>query len=290
MNTRVGCEYVSFGDVDQFEVGGVAKYEDAIIEAEKAGKRVRALILCHPHNPLGRCYTSDALVAFMRLCSKYKIHLVADEIYALSVYDIPDPKAVKFSSILSFDTDQYISPDYIHLLYGMSKDTAAGGIRLGCLYTRNKDLMRAAQTITQFHWSGNANEKVATLMLEDEKWMDQFLELSRTRLAERNKMVRQILDDNGIKYAHGANAGFFIWIDLRPWVRQLSSGEDMWTGEDELTGRLFENKVYVTNGKEMSAEEPGWYRLIFSQDERVVREGIRRYVKLVVRCRLFSLS
>ncbi|KAL9632617.1 MAG: hypothetical protein Q9164_005210, partial [Protoblastenia rupestris] len=90
---RVGCEYVSFGDVDQFEVGGVAKYEDAIIEAEKAGKRVRALILCHPHNPLGRCYTSDALIAFMRLCSKYKIHLVADEIYALSVYDIPDPKA-----------------------------------------------------------------------------------------------------------------------------------------------------------------------------------------------------
>ncbi|KAL9627475.1 MAG: hypothetical protein Q9164_007596 [Protoblastenia rupestris] len=163
----------------------------------------------------------------------------------------------------------------------MSKDTAAGGIRLGCLYTRNKDLMRAAQTITQFHWSGNANEKVATLMLEDEKWMDQFLELSRTRLAERNKMVRQILDDNGIKYAHGANAGFFLWIDLRPWVRQLSNEEDLWAGEDELTGRLFENKVYVTNGKEMSAEEPGWYRLIFSQDERVVREGIRRIVQVI---------
>ena len=214
----------------------------------------------------------------MKLCNKYQIHLVVDEIYALSVYDIPDPKAVKFSSVLTFDTDQYISPDYIHHLYGMSKDTAAGGIRLGCLYTRNKELMRASQAIAQFHWSGNANEKVATLMLENEKWMDDFLALSRARLAERNKLVRQILHDNGIGFYPGANAGFFLWIDLRPWIHRSSGDDDVWAGEDDLTKRLIANKVYVTNGKEMSAEEPGWYRLIFSQDERVVREGIKRYL------------
>ncbi|KAL9125967.1 MAG: hypothetical protein Q9217_004911 [Psora testacea] len=278
---RVGCEYVSFGDADQFEIDGVRKYEDAIIDATKAGKRIRALILCHPHNPLGRCYAPNALIDFMKLCSKYRIHLIVDEIYALSVYDVPDPKAIRFSSILSFNTDEYISPDYIHLLYGMSKDTAAGGIRLGCLYTRCKKLMQALQTITMFHWSGNPNEKIATLMLEDEKWMDNFLHLSRSLLAERNKMVRKMLDVHGIQYYPGANAGFFIWIDLRPWIHLPFGEVNLWAGEDDLTMRLIENKVFITNGKAMSAEEPGWYRLIFSQDERIVKEGIKRIVQVI---------
>ena len=276
--SRVRCEYVSFGNADQFDIEGVECYENSIIQAQRVGATIRALILCHPHNPLGRCYTPEALIAFMKLCSKYRIHLIVDEIYALSVFDVPDPKAVRFSSILSFDTDRYINSDYIHLLYGMSKDTAAGGIRLGCLYTRNKELMHASQTITQFHWSGGASEKIATLMLEDEKWMDNFLELSRTRLAERNKLVRDMLDENGVKYYLGANAGFFIWIDLRPWIHRSAGADDPWAGEDELTKILIENKVFITNGKEMSAEEPGWYRLIFSQDERAVKEGIKRCV------------
>jgi len=68
----------------------------------------------------------------MRLCEKQKIHLLSAEIYTLSVYDIPgEPKATKLESILSLDMDQYIDQKYIHVLYGMSKDTAAGGIRLG---------------------------------------------------------------------------------------------------------------------------------------------------------------
>ena len=278
---------MSFGDTDQFEVEGVAKYEEAITAATAKGIRIKALILCNPHNPLGKCYTKAALIAFMKLCNEHKIHLLVDEIYAMSVYDVPDPAAVKFTSILSLNTDDYIDKAYFHHLYGMSKDTAAGGIRLGCLYTRNKELMKGVSTIAQFHWSGNANEKVATLMLEDEKWMDEFLALSRERLSKGNVMTRKLLDEQGIKYYPGANAGFFLWIDLRPYLHQLDTDDvkadgskDLWKAEDELTMKLFANKVFLTNGKEMSAEEPGWYRLIFSQDERIVREGIKRYVLL----------
>ena len=274
---RARCEYVTFGDLDQFSPEAVTKYEEALQAAQRNGTNIRALVLCHPHNPLGRCYPRDVLIRYLKLCQKHKIHLIIDEVYAMSVYEVSDPKAVKFESILTIDTDQYIDPDYLHLLYGMSKDTAAGGVRIGCIYTRNQELLRAMSTLSMFHWSGNASEMIATTMLEDEKWMDGFLQLSRERLANRNKMVRQILDDEGIKYSLGANAGFFIWADFRPFLPPVSeTNDDPWARETALTKRLLENKVFLTDGQTMSAEEPGWYRVIFSQEERVIKEGLRR--------------
>ena len=214
----------------------------------------------------------------MALCQKYKIHLLVDEIYALSVYSVPDPHAVEFESVLSFDSSHVIDPKYLHVLYGFSKDYAASGIRMGCIYTRNTEIMDAMGAITQFHWSGGANERVATLMLESEEWMDRFLELSRSRLASRNVLVRKILDDAGIDYHRGNNAGFFFWVDLRPFLPSIESQEpeDQWAREEMLMKRFLEQKVFVTNGRALQASEPGWFRIIFSQDERVIREGLKR--------------
>ena len=76
--------------------------------------------------------------------------------------------------------------------------------------------MRAMNSITQFHWLGMANERIAITMLEDEQWMEKFLDTSRKKLAASNKVMRQLMDDAGIKCSHGSNAGFFFWADLSP--------------------------------------------------------------------------
>jgi 1-aminocyclopropane-1-carboxylate synthase len=58
----------------------------------------------------------------MRLCQRYQIHLISDEIYALSVWDNPDfPTAVKFTSVSSIDLSDIIDPELVHVLWGMSK-------------------------------------------------------------------------------------------------------------------------------------------------------------------------
>ncbi|MCJ1463842.1 hypothetical protein MMC07_002451 [Pseudocyphellaria aurata] len=279
---KVQCVYVDSDGVDLFSASGVHKYEQALIAAERRGIRIRAILLCHPHNPLGRCYTPQTLVAFMRLCNKYEIHLICDEIYALSVYDVPDAETVKFESILSLETQKYIHPDFLHVLYGMSKDYAAPGIRLGCVYTRNSTLLRALGTLGAFQWSGGPSETVAMLMLENEQWLGEFLQLSRERLATGNKLVRKVLDDEGVAYHKGANAGFFMWIDLRPYLSASSNStlKARWAAEEDFLKRLIENKVYINSGKDMSAEEPGWFRVIFTQDERVLKEGLRRVMEV----------
>lgn len=44
---------VSFGEVDPFSDDALIAYEKALLNAQKAGIHVRALLLCNPHNPLG---------------------------------------------------------------------------------------------------------------------------------------------------------------------------------------------------------------------------------------------
>ena len=45
---------VSLKGLDPFSVEAVARYEEELIKSEKNGVKVRLLILCTPHNPLGQ--------------------------------------------------------------------------------------------------------------------------------------------------------------------------------------------------------------------------------------------
>lgn len=79
---------VAFGDVDPMSLATVANYERAMEEATSRRKKVRALISCSPHNPLGRYYIPEVLEAYLRLCSKHGIHMISDEVYAMSISQI----------------------------------------------------------------------------------------------------------------------------------------------------------------------------------------------------------
>lgn len=114
----------------------VQKYEQAHAEAKSKGLRVKALLLCSPHNPLGwflsfnhvslgyllrillgRCYPKDVLREYMKFCSRNRLHLVSDEIYALSVWENPRlPDASGFTSVLSIDVRDVMDPSMVHVV------------------------------------------------------------------------------------------------------------------------------------------------------------------------------
>ncbi|KAG9962673.1 PLP-dependent transferase, partial [Aureobasidium melanogenum] len=266
------CVFVSFGTTDQFSVSAIANYENTLLEARKQGISIRALLLCNPHNPLGRCYPIATIKALMQFCKKYDLHLFADEVYALSVFD---SSLIPFTSVLSFDSSSYISPEYLHVVYGMSKDFAAGGLRLGCLYSRNKALMEAVSAVSQFSWSGPLAQLFATQMLEDEEWKTWFLAKSRSVLKERYEKCTHILDEYGIEYSPGSNAGFFLWVNLHPFL-DMTAYKDEWAAEDALAAKMEHNGVYITKGSLLQAEQAGWFRIIFAQEDDVMQEGFKR--------------
>ena len=55
---------------------GMAAYEAAMAESEAKGCKIRAVMVCNPHNPLGFCYSRQALKGYMRFCEKHDLHLV----------------------------------------------------------------------------------------------------------------------------------------------------------------------------------------------------------------------
>ena len=58
----------------------------------------------------------------MKLCQKYQIHLLSDEIYALSVWSNPENvDAVEFTSILEIETEGLIDRNLTHVFWGLSK-------------------------------------------------------------------------------------------------------------------------------------------------------------------------
>lgn len=269
--------HVSTNDIDQFTPNILPRYEAALQLAESSGIKVRALVLCNPHNPLGRCYPPSTLTALLSFCNTHKIHLVADEIYAMSTYSAPKEET-PFTSVLSLDWQKYIDPQYFHHAYGMSKDFACGGLRIGSLWTLNADLQKAVTALANFHESGTVSALLACTILENEAFVSLFLNKSRERLGEASRVARKLLDEAGIEYAP-ANAGFFLWINLGPWLRE-EDGEDGWARETKLMERLVEERVYIAGGRMQNAEEPGWFRLVFTREERLINEGLRRLRKI----------
>ena len=270
---RVQSVFVDFDDVDQFSPAAVAKYEAALITALEKGIRIRALVLCNPHNPLGQSYPRETIIGLLKLSKQYNLHFISDEIYALSKYDnkASAPNPVPFESVLSLNVSQYIEPEYVQFTYGLSKDFAASGLRIGFLYTQNDDLLQAVKALSAFQWTGGPDQRAGIRILEDQQWLDGFFQRSSARLTSSYQLATGLLDGKKIQYRKGTNYGFFLWVDLRPFLRNKT-----WEAEQELSQNFTKNKVTINPGGTFASPEPGFFRVIYSQTEETLREGLRR--------------
>ncbi|KAL7948168.1 pyridoxal phosphate-dependent transferase [Trichoderma barbatum] len=250
-------------------------YEDAMIESIQNGTPVRALLLCHPHNPFGVCYEPRVLEAYLKLCAKYKIHLISDEVYANSVFASTDfPSPPKFTSVLTLDIEKHIDPPLVHCLYGMSKDFCSNGIRLGAFVSQaNPDLHAAMRAISKFAWPSSLADTAWCGILNDTAFLTTYFHTLTKRLSVAYEHCTTLLKKHKIPYVP-AHAGPFIWIDLS---RHLSSPAV--EAERELAWRMIDNKVWIATGEAYRSERPGWFRITFAVDEVELELGIQRVVK-----------
>lgn len=195
--------YADMHGVDAFSPGVVIKFQERLDRAKTEGITIRALLIVNPNNPLGVAYPADTLRAIMQFCETNEIHLISDEVYALSTYRLDDGADVPFTSVLAVDTGDLINVDRLHVLYGMSKDFAAAGLRLGSLVTRNAELRRAVYCNMRFHNPSGVSLAIATALLKDRKFVKSFIETSRARLRDSRLYTMSVLDAAGIKYQRG---------------------------------------------------------------------------------------
>lgn len=285
--SRAGVQSVGvgFGDVDPFSMDAILKYEEALVEAQNSGVPIRALFLCSPHNPLGRCYPRDVLVGLMKFCQQHKIHLISDEIYALSVWQNPEvPDAVSFESVLSIDTNGIIDPDLVHVLWGMSKDFGANGLRIGCIVSQhNTSLLDAVKANSLFTYPPSISDHITASLLSASDFTDTYIHTNQLRLAENYAFATSFLEKHSIPYSPKVNAAFFLWVDLKPVFLKVATPEERSKQGKDLSAaimaRLMAEKVFIANGEAFAGEEWGWFRIVFSQPKEYVEEGLRRMMK-----------
>ena len=283
---RTGVEMgaVSFGDLDPLSVESVANYEAEIVRRrDECGQRVAGIILAHPHNPLGRCYSHDALIAFMELCQKHQVHLISDEIYALSVYENrvdKDDTVVPFESILSIDPTGIIDRNLVHVLWGMSKDFGANGLRIGMTITQEDGAVRKAlDSLFEFQWTSSLSDLATAEVLEDDAWTDEYIRENQRLLSEHHERVILWARAHDIEYAKGANAGFFVWVNLGEAYRRHHPSESVVDIDKTVMGALLANRIFLADGVRFGAEHPGWFRIIFTQQIDYLDKGLSRIVK-----------
>lgn len=118
---------------------GFALPDDATIESIISPK-TKAIMLCNPGNPTGTVYSKEELFRIAAIAKKHDLYLISDEVYREFVYD-----GLKHTSVLEI-------PDFEQnaiMVDSVSKRYSACGARIGCIVSRNKELMHAVLKFAQ---------------------------------------------------------------------------------------------------------------------------------------------
>jgi len=130
---------VSVSSVAARPEDGYALPPRAALEA-KLTERTRAILLCNPCNPTGRVYTREELETVARLARERDLFFIADEVYREFCYADQAPISVlRFPEI----AERAIMVD------SLSKRFSVCGARIGCLASRNRDVIGAAMKLAQ---------------------------------------------------------------------------------------------------------------------------------------------
>lgn len=102
--------------------------------------KTKAIMICNPSNPTGYLYSREELEMLKQLVLKYDLFLFSDEVYKEFCYDDKD-----YCSVMHLEGCE----NNVILLDSISKRYSACGARVGCMITRNKEVMETALKFAQ---------------------------------------------------------------------------------------------------------------------------------------------
>ena len=129
-----------------FALPSISEFEKLITPNTKA------ILICNPGNPTGYLYTKDELNALKKIVLKHDLFLIADEVYREFTYD-----GKKHTSVLEIDE---LDQNTI-LIDSVSKRYSMCGARVGCMVTKNKEVLETALKFAQARLSPPSLGQVA---------------------------------------------------------------------------------------------------------------------------------
>lgn len=182
-------------------------YEIDFENLEKAFlKGVKVMILCSPHNPVGRVWNMDELMKLGELCEKYSVILISDEVHAdftFTKQHIPVAKVQKLRERVIVCT----SP---------AKTFNLPGLEVANIIIPNRELREGFEHNIKKAGIFNPTYFAVPALEQAYCYEDQWLEQLKCYIMKNYSFVKEFIQDNlPLLQVIQSEGTYLMWIDCR---------------------------------------------------------------------------
>ena len=218
----------------------------------------KLMIINSPSNPLGSLMSKEDIEGICRLCEKYDLYLLSDEIYSKLIYE-----------------KEFISPCFYEdmrkrtiILNGFSKNYSMPGWRLGYIVAPSEIIRKVSLLFETTYSCLPAFIQYAGISALDsgKKLMDERLGILRNR---RNILSQGLNEISGIS-CKPADGSIFLFPDIR---------ETGMTSDEFVNFSMEECKVVVLPGNAFGENGEGFFRMSFARSEDQIIKAVENIKK-----------
>lgn len=232
-------------------------------EFEKAlQKDVKLFILCNPHNPGGIVWGEDQLKEIVRLCAKYDVLILSDEIHADLVF--PEHKHIALATVAGDEVNRIITCVAPTKTFNLAGVQAA--IMIATDSTIRTKLEENAMAYGGIALNAFAASALKAAYEEGGPWLDQLLEVVSSNMDLVIDKLVNAVPGISIQKPQGT---YLLWIDYR------NTG----LSEKEIMEKLLnKGKLALEPGTKYGESGRGFLRMNVACPQTVVEDGIQRFI------------
>lgn len=181
-----------------FTLPSIAAFEKLITP------KTKAIIICNPSNPTGNLYTETEIQQLGELVKKHDLFLIADEVYREFIYDEKD-KHYSVMNLIGLEQN-------VIMIDSVSKRYSMCGARIGCMITKNKEVIATAMKFAQARLCPPTIEQIACEAAIDtpQSYFDEVIKEYKDR---RDTLITELLKIKGVKVTP-PKAAFYCIAEL----------------------------------------------------------------------------
>lgn len=235
------------------------------LEAKAADQRAKLLLLCNPHNPVGRVWTQEELLRIGEICLRHGVMVVADEIHCELTYEGHD--YTPFASL----SDEFLQHSVTCI--SPSKAFNLAGLQIANIVAADDAVRRRIDRAININEVCDVNPfgVIATIAAYGEggAWLDAL----RKYLWENYEYLRRFFAERLPQYPVLPLEGtYLVWIDCR--ASRLDS--------DAVTERLQEQQRLMVNpGTMYGPGGEGFIRLNIACPRTLLADGLERMARVL---------
>ena len=241
----------------------------ADLEAKLADPQTTLMILCNPHNPVGRIWSREELARVGALCQKHHVTVISDEIHC----DLTAPGVgyVPFAAV--DETCRQISVTCI----APTKTFNLAGMHSSAVYAADPVLRHKAWRALNTDEVAEPNTFAAPAAIAAFRAGGDWLDQARAYIWQNKRLVCDTLarDLPNVKAAV-SEATYLLWVDVSAVTNDVK----------DFTDRLrAETGLWVTPGTAYGASGEGFFRMNLACPRAAVEDALARLERFVRRNR-----